>query len=195
MDLNVIRCDKLLKNKHCLDWHVIPKRAAVHLNVPRMKSWLMCIAVTVVIQVNAQYNTAIGLRGGETSGLTIKGFVSDDAALEGIIGVWSHGFTGTLLYEIHAPAFNANGLNWYFGAGGHLAFYSGYHDWYRYGQRRYHYYDDGLGIGIDGVLGLEYKIPRAPIAFSLDLKPFIEFNTYGGSWVSLDPGVGIKVAF
>lgn len=160
-----------------------------------MKQVITLLALCTVFLCNGQYNTAIGLRAGETSGLTIKGFVANDAALEGIIGVWNHGFSATLLYEIHAPAFNANGLNWYFGAGGHVAFVAGHYDWYRYGQRRYHYYDDGMGIGVDGVVGLEYKISRAPIAFSLDLKPFIEFNTRGGSWVSFDPGLGIKVAF
>jgi hypothetical protein len=30
---------------------------------------------------------------------------------------------------------------------------------------------------------------------SFDLKPFIEFNTRGRAWTSLDPGLGIKVTF
>lgn len=144
-----------------------------------------------------QYNAAVGVRAGETSGLTIKGFVTDNTAIEGIFGVWHRGVSLTGMYEVYNPAFNANGLSWYFGAGGHVALSNrrDNYDWYRFGQRRF-YVDNGeTGLGIDGIIGLEYKIPRAPIAFSLDLKPFVEFNTRGGAWVSLDPGLGIKAAF
>jgi hypothetical protein len=69
------------------------------------------------------------------------------------------------------------------------------YSWYDYGQRRFYYREDGIGLGIDGMIGLEYSIPGAPVAFSLDMKPFLEFNTNGGAWVSLDPGLGVKVAF
>lgn len=162
-----------------------------------MKQVITIVMLCIGMYSYGQYKTAVGLRAGETSGLTIKGFVSNSAALEGIIGIWNRGVSGTLLYELHAPAFHASGLNWYYGAGGHVAvetYRSGY-VWYDYGQRRYYYRDGGMGLGIDGVVGLEYKIPQAPIAFSLDLKPFMEFNTNGGAFVALDPGLGIKVAF
>lgn len=162
-----------------------------------MKRWIILFAILVSTASYGQYNVAVGLRAGETSGLTIKGFTGSGAALEGILGMWSHGFSATLLYEVHTPVFNTDGFNLYYGGGGHVAFFAGDHHWYRYGKRKYHYYDDhdGMGLGIDGVVGLEYKIPKAPIAFSLDLKPYIEFNTRGGTWVSLDPGLGLKVAF
>jgi len=161
-----------------------------------MKRMITLLALCSVCSGYGQYNTAIGLRLGETSGLTIKTAVADAAMLEGIVGIWNRGLSATLLYEIYAPAF-ASGLSWYYGGGGHVALVthrSGY-SWYDYGQRRFYYNDGGAGIGIDGVAGLEYKIPKAPIAFSLDLKPFLEFNTRGGAWVSLDPGLGMRVAF
>ena len=64
-----------------------------------------------------------------------------------------------------------------------------------WGDRYYHYHQGGIGLGIDGVIGLEYKIPTIPIAISIDVKPFLEVNTSGGAWLSLDPGLGIKIAF
>ncbi|MCE3295517.1 MAG: hypothetical protein K0R65_1231 [Crocinitomicaceae bacterium] len=143
------------------------------------------------------YNTAIGLRAGETSGLTIKKSIGNSSALEGILGFWRHGVSATLLYERYMPTANIAGLSWYYGGGGHAAFentfYRGYY-WYN-GDRYYYYENGGMGLGIDGIVGLEYKIPRAPIAFSLDIKPFVEFNTNGGVWTSFDPGLGLKVAF
>ena len=152
------------------------------------------LVILLAFQGSAQYSTAIGLRAGETSGLTIKQFIGGSNALEGILGVWQHGGSATLLFEHHAPAFG-NGFNWYYGAGGHVSFQTTYSYWYRYERRNYYYYrDGGTGLGIDGVLGLEYKIPKAPNAISFDLKPYIEFYR-GYTWLALDPGLGIKVAF
>ncbi|MES2588881.1 MAG: hypothetical protein V4622_07870 [Bacteroidota bacterium] len=146
----------------------------------------------------ATYNTAIGLRAGETSGLTAKQFIGSSTAIEGIVGAWRYGISATVLFEKYVPAFNTSGLNWYYGAGGHASFKNRYYDRYYYSRRDYYdnyYYNGGFGLGIDGILGIEYKINGAPIAFSLDLKPFFEINTNGGAWGSLDPGLGIKVAF
>lgn len=141
------------------------------------------------------YRTAIGLRAGETSGLTIKQFIGSNAALEGIIGTWYHGFSATLLYERHTQAFNVSGMNWYYGGGAHAAVQSDRRFYGRYGYRYDYYREGSFGLGIDGVLGLEYKIPSTPIAMSLDVKPYVEFINTGGIWTSLDPGLGIKVAF
>lgn len=141
------------------------------------------------------YSTAIGLRAGETSGLTIKQFIGAQSALEGIIGIWGNGVTATLLFERHATAFNVSGLNWYYGAGGHVSGSSNRY-YYHHNNHRHDLYSNGsVGIGIDGVFGMEYKIPQTPIAMSLDVKPYFEIITTGGIWTSLDPGLGIKVTF
>lgn len=144
------------------------------------------------------YNWAIGLRGGNTSGLTIKKNFNA-YSLEGIIGLWSHGFNATLLYERN-NATTVNGLNWYYGGGGHLSAYTGHV--YGHGNPHYHYYDrydylydDGVGLGVDGVIGIEYKFPPVPFAVSFDLKPFVEVTSNGNVWGALDPGLGIKFTF
>lgn len=145
--------------------------------------------------MGSTYSTAIGLRGGETSGLTIKHFVGANTAIEGILGLWHHGFTATVLLEKHVSAFNVSGLNWYYGGGGHIALQTN-NKYYGYGQKRNDQYDNGnIGLGVDGIVGLEYKIPAVPIALSLDLKPYIEVISNGNIYGSLDPGLGIKVAF
>lgn len=145
-------------------------------------------------QNTTSYHTAVGLRVGGTSGLTIKQFLGQSAALEGILGLWNHGLSATLLYERYAPT-GAPGLNWYYGAGGHVAFDTGHTVHFR----GHHYYNkyrhDELGLGIDGILGIEYKIPPVPFAVSVDMKPFMEFTTSGDVWLSLDPSIGIKLTF
>ncbi len=144
---------------------------------------------------STDYRTAVGLRAGETSGLTVKRFVGSNDALEGIFGAWYHGFSATVLYERHTQAFNVSGMNWYYGGGAHAAIQSNRRIYRHYGNRYEYYREGSFGLGVDGVLGLEYKIPSTPIAMSLDVKPYIEFINTGGVWTSLDPGLGIKVAF
>jgi hypothetical protein len=140
------------------------------------------------------YSTAIGLRGGETSGLTLKHFFSTGNAVEGIIGFWPAALSVTGLYEHHVGA-EVDGLNWYYGGGGHLAFQTRRIYYVNEGMRYYRYTEDALGLGVDGILGIEYKIPPIPFALSIDVKPFFEINTRGHAFVALDPGLGLKVAF
>lgn len=141
------------------------------------------------------YNTAIGVRAAEPGALTLKHFFNDQVALEGILGVWNHGFRATLLLEKHVPTAKVSGLSWYYGAGAHLSYYDHDH-WFRYNERRYYpYFDDEIGLGVDGVLGIEYKIPEIPFALSLDVKPTIEYVSNGDVWADFDPGLGVKLTF
>src|SRR5438128_2659510 len=115
--------------------------------------------------MGSEYRTALGVKFWP-GGITIKHFIRDDRALEGIGYFWEHGFRFTGLYEIHGDINGAAGLKWYVGPGAHIGVYN--EDWYDHG----HWYRDGHGsFGIDGVLGLDYKINNAPIDLSLDIQP------------------------
>lgn len=157
---------------------------------------LFCFTAKAQLATNtSSYKTAIGLRAGGTSGLTVKHFFSGQNALEGIVSMWGNGIGFTLLYERHQTAFNVEGLNWYYGAGGHVAL--NFSQNYKYkNDNFYHYNRQGsLGIGVDGIVGLEYKINPLPIAISLDIKPFLELNSNGGTFIAADSGLGIKLTF
>lgn len=139
------------------------------------------------------YETALGVRIGGTSGVTIKRFYNNRSAVEGIIGTFGNGFSLTGLIEKHANAFDAVGLNWYYGGGAHLAFYNN-NRYYDLGGRELPDRDgDDIGIGINGVIGLEYVLPdNIPVAFSLDFKPFVEIDTDGDFGVAPDLALGVK---
>lgn len=161
------------------------------------KSALILILVFISGVAMAQYDFAIGVRSGGTSGLTLKKNY-ERSAIEGIVGFWHDGLSVTALWEKKEMAFDVQNLNWYYGLGGHVSIYGedfdgdGGPSWYSHP----HDIDDGdLGLGIDGIVGLEYKIPEIPFAFSLDFKPFIEVITDGGVAFWIDPGIGIKFAF
>lgn len=149
-------------------------------------SFVLALIMSVAFSANAQsgYKTGIGFRGGIASGLTVKHFIKSDAAIEGILSTsfLHRGTVITVLYEKHAPAFNAKGLQWYYGLGGHVGFHEGRH-YYRHGHD--HYEDDHVvAVGIDGVLGLEYYIRDIPFTIGADIKPYINIPSGGGYWDS-----------
>ncbi|MFO8235469.1 MAG: hypothetical protein R6U04_08710 [Bacteroidales bacterium] len=124
------------------------------------------------------YNTGIGLRGGFANGVTIKHFISSNAALEGIISTRWEGFQVTGLYEIHNRAFNTEELNWYYGFGGHVGFWDGDNTDQYWGDPGESY----TVIGIDGILGLEYNFSEIPINLSVDWKPAFNLVGHTGFW-------------
>ena len=130
---------------------------------------------------SSSYRTALGVKVWDGGGISFKHFVNGNNALELIGYFWSRGARFTGLYEIHGPISGATGLQWYIGPGAHVGFYNT-----KYG--------DGAFIGIDGVLGLDYKFRGAPINLSLDWQPSFEFGDnrgFVGSW----GGLGIRYTF
>lgn len=146
------------------------------------------------------FTDAFGIRFGSTSGITYKHKFSSYDAMEVILGTFPSAVGVTGLYERYFLT-NVSGLSFYLGVGAHIArgYYStwGYtynpdNDQYYYYSRNYHF---GPIIGIDAVGGAEYKFPSAPVALSLDFKPYAEFYHGKGPYTRLDPGLGVKFTF
>lgn len=158
---------------------------------------VLCMIGATSAEVKAQdYKNGIGVRlgGWAGSGISFKHFISSDAAIEAFLTTYYRdGLTLTGLYEKHQTAFREEGLKFFYGAGAHFGAYNGgtYH------YRRYDdvYYDNGfVVVGIDAVVGLEYKIPTIPFTIGADLHPLIEFVNYPG-WAALDGAVTFRYTF
>ena len=142
---------------------------------------------TMAQSMGSSYRTALGVKFWP-GGITIKHFIRDNRAIEGIGYFWQHGFRFTGLYEIHGDFNGAPGLKWYVGPGAHIGAYN--EVWYR-GDHRY---DNGdISFGLDGVLGLDYKINGAPINLSLDFQP--SFELANGPYFSGWGGLAIRFTF
>lgn len=141
------------------------------------------------------YTTAIGVRGGYTSGLTLKHFVNNKAALEIIVGAsrW-RGTSLTGIYEWHKKnAFEVPELSWVYGVGARLGFYDGRDYYAGYGGKCNDprnpkcpaYWGDRsfVAVGIVGIGGLEYKFKDAPLTIGLDLIPYLYFQHYRGNFI------------
>lgn len=132
----------------------------------------------VTISVAQDYNTGIGLRGGPFTGLTVKHFISEKAALEFLLASRWRGIEITGLYEIHNPFFDVERLKWYYGFGAHVGFYDGRYTHKRWGLENEKY----SVIGLDGILGLEYSFTEIPVNLGIDWKPTFNFFGYSGFW-------------
>lgn len=53
--------------------------------------------------------------------------------------------------------------------------------------------DNTTLVGVDVILGLDYKFNNAPFNIGLDVKPFVDF--YDGTTVLLDAALSLRFAF
>jgi hypothetical protein len=137
------------------------------------------------------YKTALGVKvWNDGGGISLKSFVRANRAFEGIAYFWNRGTRLAGLYEFHFDIADAPGLKWYIGPGAHLGFYNNRY----YDPNYYNGNGSGTFIGIDGVLGLDYKFDQVPINLSLDWQPSFEFGVnrgFVGNW----GGLGIRYTF
>ena len=147
-----------------------------------MKKQFLLIYLIAVISISAnaqEYRTALGIRLGPNSaaispGFTIKHFLNETSALEGIVGI-SNGIGLCALYEWHRPIAAVDHLQWFVGAGGYAAFKS-----------------SNSFIGAAGIVGLDYRFENIPLNLSLDWKPELNIISQVGFESS---AVGLSARF
>jgi len=150
------------------------------------------ILVTVSMTAKAQsmgssYETAVGV-GFYPGNVTLKHFVKENRAVEGLAYFWNYGVRFTGLYEFHGDIPGAEGLKWYAGPGAHIGFWSD--KW----KKDYPDRTGGVAVGIDGIGGLDYKFKDAPINIFVDWQPsfsFVGYNYFEAGW----GGAGIRYTF
>ena len=140
--------------------------------------WLLGPALLAGHAASAQkYNTAAGLRlGGGNYGISLQQRVASRVTIEGIAGLGGREYSGTVLGEYHFGILGPS-LNYYFGAGGHV------------GNNK----DTGSFSGLDGLVGVEYKVAFLPVVVSFDFKPTVEFS--GDDYARFPTAFSIRYVF
>jgi hypothetical protein len=150
--------------------------------------FLFFIVFSMGTKAQQTYNTGLGLRGGYPSGITVKQFLTDFTAVEGVFSFGWGGFGVTGLYQIHNKIPDAPGFEWYYGAGAHLA--TAKSD----GNSPFAGSMGGeLYLGVDGIVGVEYVFESAPISISLDILPILNIVNDIGLW--FNTGLSIRYTF
>lgn len=147
-----------------------------------MKKALFFISIFSIVTITSEaqeYKTAVGIRLGPNSpaiapGFTIKHFLDEKHAVEGIVGI-NNGIGVCALYEWHFPITSVPHLQWFAGAGAYAAYRS---------STSY--------IGGAGIVGVDYKFPDIPLNISIDWKPELNIIESVGFEAS---GVGFSARF
>jgi len=149
-------------------------------------SLILWTAGTVAIAQD--YQTGVGLRAGVSTGLTVKHFLTESAAIEGILHSRWKGLLVTGLYEVHRDIRELPGLRWFYGGGAHIGTWNG-----NKGHPSWRHQHNGYTVfGLDGIIGLDYGFDNAPINLSLDYKPAVNFSNVTGFW---GDGVAVSIRF
>lgn len=142
-----------------------------------------------------EYKNAVGLKF-YPGALTAKHFFSRRISVEGITYLYDNAsIRVTGLLEFNFDIEPVPGLKWFVGPGAHVSFvkYKGQANTF---------------VGIDGILGLDYKFKGVPINLSVDWQPSFEFGedpryennpnyrlNYGPGFTGSWAGVGVRYTF
>jgi hypothetical protein len=155
-----------------------------------------------------QKDWAIGIRLGEPAGLNVKKYIGKSNALDINIGAygnfygqraykdgyWRKGAAVMVNYLWQKQIPGAKGLQWYYGLGGQVGFRKYY--WWDKSRYNYEYYaeETRVSLGITGMIGLEWFIPKAPISLFVDATPYIEIvpSVFG---INFQGGIGGRLNF
>ena len=134
--------------------------------------------------VQAQYKTAAGLLidvgdGATLVGPHIKNFFTPNHGGEGAL-LFGSGLTVLQAqYQYHKEIDGAQGLQWYLGVGPSFIFSEG----------------SDSDISLVSSLGLDYKIPNAPLSFSFDWRPRLMFYEGDSEFLPGRFGLGFRFVF
>ncbi len=136
---------------------------------------------------SSSYKKAIGVKM-YPSAISYKSFLTENKAIE-VLGYFTlDGFRTTVMMEKYSSFANTDQLSWYIGYGGHIGLWS--EEW----KKNNPTHDAGIALGVDGILGLDYKIKNAPLNLSIDWQP--SFNFVGSSYFESGwAGLGIRYTF
>lgn len=137
-----------------------------------------------------EYSSAIGARLGVPVAVSYKQFISDANAIEiyggaNFLNLYTN-LNVSAAYQIHAPLDDVlEGLKWYYGGGASVYFW-------RYNRNVSLIDDSGANFGVQGYLGLDYKLEDKPVNITIDWVPTFIFNGIGSLFGAGYGSVGVR---
>lgn len=132
------------------------------------------------------YNRAIGVKFPGGFAISYKQFLKQNQNVEGEAMFIPNGFRAVGLYEWNWNIQGIDGLRWYVGPGAHIGFWNN-----NYTKKSN---TSNAGIGIDGVIGLDYKFYDLPLNISLDWQPSVDVIGSTGTALGYG-GIGVRYTF
>lgn len=150
-------------------------------------SFLTIFIFTASLNAQAPYKRALGLKFPGGLSVSYKKFISNTHNLEAQFTAWNEGFRVAGLYEFNFYSFEKiPELSWFVGPGVHIGFWK--HD------DTTKNFNSHADIGIDGIIGLDYKFKNVPVNVSIDWEPAVTLIGSAG-FTPVFGGVAIRYTF
>ena len=137
--------------------------------------FLLCLSPAAFSQF---YNKEVGIRGGYSSGITFRVNLEENLSYEAQLSYRDNGAIFTMFRQQHIEMGMDRLGNWEFiyGLGIHTGFY--YTDYYKIFYRKVYYGTEYFTpvLGMDGYVGIDYKLVNIPMSFGFSFQPFMEIS-------------------
>lgn len=150
-----------------------------------MNKLVLLVISFFILNSNAfsqDFDSAAGLRLGYPLSASYKTFLNESNAIEGYVGF--RNFSGASFlalsgaYQIHKDIDSVENLQWYYGGGASVFFWS------------VDASDGATSIGLQGYVGLSYTLADTPVNFSVDWIPTLFINGLDGYGSGFGGGYG-----
>ena len=147
-----------------------------------MKYSFVCLLILLPLFGMGQYfQHSAGLRLGGTSGITYKTFMNDNQGIQFLLSGRASGVQATITYQYYKPL-NIGKYDTfflYYGPGGHAGIerHSNQVLVTNEPYQPYTYYEDRTQfvMGVDAIVGIEYRLIPVPLVIGFDIKPYLNF--------------------
>lgn len=130
----------------------------------------MCSFSQKTAAFNSPYKNAFGVKLFTYPLLSYRHFNKSNKAVEALGYISLNDFNATILSEKFFNIEDAENLSWFIGWGGHYSLWS---------DKNTSNHSSGTAVGIDGIIGFDYKINNAPLTISVDFQPSL--NLFAGN--------------
>ncbi len=147
----------------------------------------------------SQYFTKeVGIRGGYSSGITFRVNIEEETSYEAQLAYRQNGGIFTIFRQKHLEMGMDKLGNWEFlyGMGAHFGFY--FTDSYRIFFKEIYYGQNMFTpvVGVDGYVGIDYKLENIPISFGVSYQPHMEISLRQIFAINLwDFGIHVRYRF
>lgn len=143
---------------------------------------LISTLLVSALSFSQNYSTAIGIKSGYPGygSLNLKKFTGSDFAFD-VLGGWKFNSSSSsyiwaqCLFEKNKNIVNTSGANWYYGAGPAVGLWTV--GGYTTKKGKYH---DGIWLGLDAVIGIEYTFSAIPLNIAIEAGPSVNVFPYVG---------------
>jgi hypothetical protein len=147
---------------------------------------LLVFLLSAFCAQSQEYDQAVGIRGGLSSGFEYRIFTSRYDSYKALLSTRDRGIQLTALKEFHSPGVFevSDQLDFVYGFGIH----AGFEQWHVYeDDGYYHYRDNRVGpiAGLDGLVAVEYNFWEVPLNIGLEVKPY--FDLFGKDFFQVQP--------